>query len=103
MNPALQWALGVVVALLGICVPVLVTAILRGKDAHKAAETARAAAHAAELAKRDAVIEKQTEIIERQRETIFDNKIALSQLTGTAESVNRLLRAFPIQQDGSGT
>lgn len=93
MNPALQWVLGVIVALLGISVPVLVTVIFRGKDAHTA-----------ELAKRDAVIDKQTEIIDRQRETIIDNKISLSQLTGVAESVNRLLRAFPIsQQDRTGT
>jgi hypothetical protein len=84
--------LGIVVALLGICVPVLVTLILRGKDAHKA-----------EIAQRDAVIAKQEEIIERQRETIFDNKISISQLAGTAESVDRLLRAFPIpQQDRTG-
>lgn len=92
MNPALQWILGVIVTLLGICVPVLVTAILRGKDAHKA-----------ELAKRDAVIEKQDAIIDRQRDSIFDYKIALAQLTGTAESVNRLLRSFPVQQDRTGT
>lgn len=85
--------LGIVVALLGICVPVLVTLILRGKDAHKA-----------ELAKRDAVIEKQDEIIQRQRETIIDNKISLSQLTGVAEGLDRLLRALPIpQQDRTGS
>jgi len=94
MNPG-NWIalLGVAVALLAICVPVLVTLILRGKDAHKA-----------ELAQRDAVITKQNEIIERNRESITDYKIALGQLTGTAESVNRLLRAFPIpQQDRTGT
>jgi hypothetical protein len=94
MNPG-NWIalLGVAVALLAICVPVLVTLILRGKDAHKA-----------ELAQRDAVITKQEEIIERQRDTIFDNKISLSQLNGVAESVDRLLRAFPIpQQDRTGT
>ncbi|HEY8998299.1 MAG TPA: hypothetical protein VIM60_10385 [Edaphobacter sp.] len=84
--------LGIVVALLGICVPVLVTLILRGKDAHKA-----------ELAQRDAVITKQDEIIERQRDSIVDYKIALGQLTGTTESVNRLLRSLPIPQPQDGT
>jgi hypothetical protein len=84
--------LGIAVTFLAICVPVLVTLILRGKDAHKA-----------ELAQRDAVIAKQLEIIERQRETIFDNKISLGQLAGTSEAVNRLLRAIPIPQQSDGT
>lgn len=85
--------LGIVVALLGICVPVLVTLILRGKDAHKA-----------ELAQRDAVIAKQDEIIERQRESITDYKIALGQFNGIGEGVNRLLRAIQVpQQDRTET
>lgn len=88
MNPG-NWIalLGVVVGVLAIIVPVMVTM-----------RTMERASHKAELAQRDAVIAKQGEIIDRQRETIFDNKISLSQLAGTAESVDRLLRALPIPQ-----
>jgi uncharacterized protein YaaN involved in tellurite resistance len=92
MNPALQWAVGTVIAILGVSVPVLVMLLFRKSDRQQA-----------ELAKRDAVIEKQNELIDRQRETIIDNKIALGQLTHTAESVNRLVGAFPIPQQQDRT
>lgn len=84
--------LAIAVALLGICVPVLVTVMLRAADRHRA-----------EAQRLTTVIEKQAETIERQREAIIDYKIAQRELGGTAESVRRILEALPVNPpDGSG-
>jgi len=85
--------LGVAVGLLAICVPVLVTVMLRRSDRH-----------AAEKARMQAVIDKQNDTIERQRETIIDYKIANHEFHGVGEGVKRLLAALPVTPpDGSGT
>jgi uncharacterized protein YoxC len=85
--------LGIAVAVLAICVPVLVTVMLR-RDDRQRAETLRLTN----------VIEKQVETIERQRDAIIDYKIAQRELSGTAESVKRILAALPITpHDGGGT
>jgi cell division protein FtsX len=85
--------LSIAVALLAVCVPVLVTIMLR-RDDRQRAETLRL----------KAVIDKQAETIERQRDTIIDYKIAQRELGGTAESVRRILSALPVAPpDGSGT
>jgi sensor domain CHASE-containing protein len=85
--------LGIAVAILGICVPVLVTVMLR-RDDRQRAETLRL----------KAVIDKQEETIEKQRETIIDYKIAQRELGGVSESVRRLFSALPVKpQDGSET
>ena len=83
--------LAVAVALLGVCVPVLVTVMLRASDRHRA-ETLRLTT----------VIEKQAETIANQRETIIDYKIAQRELGGVGESVRKLL-AQVTPQDGGGT
>lgn len=84
--------LGIAVAILGICVPVLVTVMLRRDDRQRA-----------EKLRMQTVIDKQNETIERQRDTIIDYKIAQRELGGTAESVRRLLAALPVPPpDGSG-
>jgi hypothetical protein len=85
--------LSIAVALLAVCVPVLVTVMLR-RDDRQRAETLRL----------QAVIAKLEETIEKQRETIIDYKIAQRELSGVSESVRRLFSALPVTpQDGSGT
>jgi sensor domain CHASE-containing protein len=85
--------LGIAVAVLGVCVPVLVTVMLRRDDRQRA-----------EKLRMQAVIDKQIETIERQREAIIDYKIAQRELNvPVAESVRRILSALPIPPDGSGT
>lgn len=76
--------LAIAVAVLAIAVPVIVTLAIRRADRDRA------------------TIDKQAETIQRQRDAIIDYKIALGQLTHTAESVNRTLGALPIPQDGGG-
>jgi len=84
--------LGVAVSLLAICVPVLVTVMLRRDDRQRA-----------EKLRLETVIESKNAIIERQRDAIIDYKIAQRELGGTAESVRRLFSALPITpQDGGG-
>lgn len=85
--------LGIATSLLGICVPVLVTVMLRKGDQHRA-----------EKLRLETVIEKQAETIERQRETIIDYKIAQRELSGpVTESVRRILAALPvIPREGDG-
>jgi hypothetical protein len=84
--------LAIAVAILGICVPVLVTVMLRRDDRQRA-----------EKLRLQTVIDKQNETIERQREAIFDYKIGAAELGGTNEVVRRLLAALPINPpDGSG-
>ena len=85
--------LGIAVAILGICVPVLVTVMMRRDDRQRA-----------EKLRLQTIIEKQNETIDRQRETLIDYKISQRELGGTAESVRRILAALPITpQDGSGS
>lgn len=85
--------LAIAVSLLGICVPVLVTVMLRASDRHRA-----------ETQRKDDVIAKQAETIEKQRETIIDYKIAHRELGGVGESVRQLLAAVQVTpQDGGGT
>lgn len=84
--------LGVAVALLGILLPIVVTAMLRRADRQQAI-----------IDRQQTVIDKQAETIDRQRETIVDYKIAQRELGGVGESVRRLLAALPIDpSDGSG-
>jgi hypothetical protein len=96
-------ALSVVVGLLAICVPVLVTVMLRRSDREQAEKRELRAQMDAERLRMQVVIDKQNETIERQRESIIDYKIAQHELSGTAESVRRILTALPVTPpDGSG-
>lgn len=85
--------LAIAVSLLGICVPVLVTVMLRKGDQHRA-----------EKLRLETVIAKQDETIERQREAITDYKIAHAALSGpVTESVRRILSALPVTpREGGG-
>lgn len=85
--------LAIAVAVLGICVPVLVTVMLRKGDQHRA-----------EKLRLETVIAKQDDVIERQRETIIDYKIAQRDLNGPVlESVKRILASLPVSpREGGG-
>lgn len=85
--------LAIAVSLLGICVPVMATVMLRKGDQHRA-----------EKLRLETVIAKQDETIERQRETIIDYKIAQRELSGPVmESVRRILMSLPVTpREGGG-
>lgn len=81
MNPE-RWlaVLGIIVAVLAICVPLTATLMLRRSD------------------RKQAVIDRQAETIERLKEANLNYRLALVQLGQTAESVNKTLSALPIPQ-----
>lgn len=85
--------LAIAVSMLGVCVPVLVTVMLRKGDQHRA-----------EKLRLETVIAKQDEVIERQRDAIVDYKIAQRDLNGPVlESVKRILASLPVSpREGGG-
>lgn len=94
--------LGIAVALLSICVPVLATVMLRRNDRQRTDKIQMQALFDAEKLRMQTVIDKQTETIERQREAIIDYKIAQREFSPVAESMRRLLASLPAPPDGSG-
>lgn len=85
--------LAIAVSLLGICVPVLATVMLRRGDQHRA-----------EKLRLETVIAQQDKTIQQQRDAIIDYKIAQRELSGPVlESVRRILLSLPVTpREGGG-